>query len=37
MPRYGGSDYRSLEHNLFPHYVINHKKVNLPKYMFKYM
>jgi hypothetical protein len=33
MPRDGGSGYRSLEHNLFMHFIINHQKVNLPKYI----
>ncbi|RHN45523.1 hypothetical protein MtrunA17_Chr7g0232191 [Medicago truncatula] len=37
MPRDGGSEYRSVEYNLFLHFIINHQKVNLLKYMFNYM
>jgi len=37
MPRDGGSDYKSLDHNLFLYFFIQHQKVNLPEYMFHYM
>lgn len=37
MPRDGGTDYRSRDHNLFLHFLIKNFKINLPAYMFHYL
>jgi hypothetical protein len=37
LPKGGGSDQPSLGHKVFLHYFITKKRVNVPKYIFKYM
>jgi len=37
LPKGGGSDQPSLAHKVFIHHIIHGEKVNLPKYIFKYM
>jgi len=37
MPRDGGTHTMSMDHNVFLYFLINHEKVNLPRYMFNYM
>ena len=37
LPKGGGSDQPSLAHKVFIHHIINGEKVNMPKYIFKYM
>jgi len=37
LPKGGGSDRPSLAHKVFIHHLIKGDKINLPKYIFKYM
>jgi len=37
LPKGGGSDQPSLAHKVFIHHIIHGEKVNLPRYIFKYM
>jgi len=37
MPRDGGTDTMCVDHSVFMYFLRNHKKVNLPRYMFNYM
>jgi len=37
LPKGGGSDQPSLAHKIFLHHIINGERVNMPKYIFKYM
>jgi len=37
LPKGGGSNQPSLAHKVFIHHIIHGEKVNLPKYIFKYM
>lgn len=36
MPREGGTDYRSWDHNHLLHFLINNFRINLPTYIFNY-
>jgi len=37
MTRDGGTGTMSVDHNVFLYFLVNHEKVNLPRYMFNYM